>query len=166
MVGFEVSAGAQPGSSGTASIAIRCLCCALLFIGATGCAEPFIVLPGKALAGTLTQPPPDWSGYESLDVVQLETRIDDPYSINVWCAAIGSGFYVATGEEGTRWTELLATDPRVRLRIDTSIYELRAVRVLDPAEIGLVAEQYVAKYGLDAEDNWVEKALVYRLDRR
>ena len=152
MVRLEV--GAVSGTCDTYdSKTIKCLSCLLLMFAIAGCAEPFIVFSGKALSGELTAPPQDWSPFASIEVVQLETRPEDPYSVNIWAVAVGPDFYIATGEEGTRWTEILSTEPRVRLRID-------------PAEIGRVAEQYSLKYGLDAEDNWVEKALVYRLEPR
>jgi len=162
MVRFDISA---PPRSLDMN-AIRCLGALLLMFAIGGCAEPFIVLPGKALSGELTPPPEDWSKYADIEVVQLETRPEEPYSVNIWAVAVGPDYYIATGEDGTRWTEHLTTDPRVRLRVDTHLYELRTVRVLDPAEIGRVAAQYSNKYGLDAEDNWVEKALVYRLEPR
>ncbi|MCB1685349.1 MAG: hypothetical protein R3E82_19565 [Pseudomonadales bacterium] len=146
--------------------AIRCLGALLLMFAVAGCAEPFIVLPGKALSGEQTPPPEDWSKYADVEVVQLETRPEDPYSVNIWAVAVGPDYYIATGEDGTRWTENLTADPRVRLRVESNLYQLRTVRVLDPAEIDRVAAQYSKKYGLDAEDNWVEKALVYRLEPR
>lgn len=141
-----------------------CSLFAMLLLG--GCEEPFVVLPGDALHGNVTDPPADWSAFADLEIAQLETNPADPYSVNLWVAAIGSDMYVATGDDGTNWTEHIDADRDVRLRVDDNIYELEARRVNDPQEVARVAAEYVRKYNLDAEDNWVLEGQVFRLDRR
>jgi len=130
------------------------------------CSEPFIVFSGGALEGETVQPPASWSILDGIDTVQLETQPDDPYSVNIWAAGVGPDVYVATGKDGTRWTKHIEADNDVRLRIDHQIFNLRASRVTDPEEVQRVSAAYVRKYGLDADDNWVMKGRVYRLDRR
>jgi hypothetical protein len=147
------------------SIGIPITLC-LLLISLGGCAEPFIVMSGKSLAGTVSDPPVDWTEFNVTEIVQLETRPDDPYSVNIWMAAIGPDIYVATGDDDTNWSSHLNDDPDVRLRIGTTVYELEARRVLDTREKRAVASIYVEKYGLDADDNWVIDGQVFRLDRR
>jgi hypothetical protein len=132
----------------------------------TGCSEPFIVMSGGALAGEVTDPPVDWSPLNSVEVVQLESNPDDPYSINIWAAALGPNIYVATSADGTNWTEFLDADRDVRLRIEDKIYELEAVPVTDARERAIVAAEYVRKYAVDEDDNWVSEGKIYRLDRR
>jgi len=132
----------------------------------TGCDEPFIVLPGGALSGDVVQAPEQWGNVGDTDVVQLETRPSDPYSVNIWTVAIGHDLYVATGEDGTRWTANLEQDRNVRLRIDGNVYALRAMPVVEPAERAAVAAAYVSKYGVDSDDNWVAAGQIFRLDRR
>jgi hypothetical protein len=90
----------------------------------------------------------------------------NPYSINIWGAGLGPDLYVATGVDGTTWTEFIDRDPRVRVRVGEAIYELTAVRVDDAREKSQVAAAYVAKYALDPQDNWVNEGMVIRLDRR
>jgi len=136
----------------------------LLLLG--GCAEPFIVLSGGALTGEVADPPVDWTELNAVDVMQLETRPSDPYSINIWAAGLGPHIYVATSEDGTSWTEFLAEERDVRLRIEGVVYELEAVPVVDAAERAAVAAEYVRKYDVDEEDNWVSVGQVFRLDRR
>lgn len=131
-----------------------------------GCEEPFVVLPGEALQGSVMDPPADWSAFADLDIAQLETNPADPYSVNLWVAAIGSDIYVATGEDGTNWTKHIELNRDVRLRLKADVYELEARRVNDPEEVARVAAEYVRKYDLDAEDNWVLEGQVFRLDRR
>ena len=131
-----------------------------------GCAEPFIVFAGKSLPGSVELPPVDWSVAEAEEVVQLETRPTDPYSINIWAVVLEPHLYVATSEDGTRWTEHLATSRDVRLRVKDVIYELEAFPVTEPDERAAVAAEYVEKYDVDADDNWVARGKIYRLDRR
>ncbi len=144
----------------------RYLPLAFLLLLFAGCAEPFIVFSGDALTGTLTPPPGDWSALNEVDVVQLETRPSDPYSVNIWTAGIGPNIYVATSEGGTRWTEHLAASRDVRLKINDAVYELEAVAVTDLQELALVAAEYVRKYDVDEDDNWVLDGQIFRLDRR
>jgi hypothetical protein len=54
----------------------------------------------------------------------------------------------------------------VRLRVGTTLYALRAVPVTDTEERRAVARRYADKYGMDRDQNWLEDALVFRLERR
>ena len=138
---------------------------AIAFLFLAGCDKPFGFIPGRALDGNETPPPHDWSEIDKIATVQLEFRPDKPYSINIWAVAIGRDMYVATYEDGTRWTEYLQETPLVRVRAHESIYPLNAVRVFDAAEHQNVTDAFIAKYNLD-EDNWVVTGQVFRLDRR
>jgi hypothetical protein len=99
-------------------------------------------------------------------VVQLESNPQDPYSVNIWAAGIGPNLYIATSADGTNWTEFLEEDRDVRLRIEDKVYALEAVPVTSSDERAIVAAEYVRKYGVDKEDNWVSSGRIYRLDRR
>jgi hypothetical protein len=59
----------------------------------------------------------------------------------------------------------VVADPRVRLRADGRIYELRAVRVEDPTQIERVRTAMMAKYEVDP-DAHAEAAWVFRLEPR
>ncbi|MEM8766518.1 MAG: hypothetical protein AAGE43_03680 [Pseudomonadota bacterium] len=148
----------------TARSSLGVLLTSLLFLG--GCAEPFIVMAGGELAGEETDPPADWDEFADEDIVQLETRPDDPYSINIWMIADGADVYVATGDGPTRWTRHIENNPDVRLRIQDRVYALEAYRVLDPTEKLRIGQQYVSKYDVDDDNNWVEEGQLFRLDRR
>ena len=137
---------------------------AIAFLFVAGCDKPFGFIPGRELDGDEVPPPQNWTEIDSIPTVQLEFRPDKPYSINIWAVGIGQDMYIATGEDGTRWTEYLQQTPMVRVRVSESIYPLNAVRILDPAEHQSVTEAFVAKYNLD-EDNWVVSGQVFRLDR-
>jgi hypothetical protein len=130
-----------------------------------GCGDPIVTLPGGALSGELAKPPSDWSSLEDVDTIQVEFRPSDPYSHNIWAVGIDGDLYIATSADGTRWTPFLETDPRVRARHGSALYELVAAKVVDAEERARVAAAYQAKYALDADDNWVGGALIFRLDR-
>lgn len=131
-----------------------------------GCGDPIVMLPGGALSGEPTPVPAVWSSLDAIETIQVEFRPDDPYSHNIWAVGIGTDLYIATGPDGTRWTPMVDADPRVRARVGTALYDLTAVKVTDAAERARVAAAYQEKYEIDPADNWVEGALVYRLDRR
>lgn len=139
-------------------------CSAALLLGA--CAEPFIVFAGGKLEGPETDPPADWSELTRVDTVQLETQPSDPYSVNIWSVGIGPDAYIATGEDGTNWTEHIADNADVRLRIEGKVYALHAVGVTDPQERHRVSQAYLDKYGTDPDDSWVTRGQIFRLDRR
>ncbi len=98
---------------------------------------------------------------------RLETRPDDPYSVNIWAVGLGEDVYIGTGPDGTNWSEHIRKDPRVRLRVDDhTLYPLIARPVDEREERRRVARAYADKYGMDPDENWVKDALVFRLDRR
>ena len=138
---------------------------AIAFLFLAGCDKPFGFIPGRALDGSEMPPPQDWSEIDKIATVQLELRPGKPYSINIWAVRIDSDIYVATDEDGTRWTEYLQQTPLVRVRVSESIYPLNAVRVVDAAEHQTVSNAFISKYNLD-KDNWVVTGQVFRLDRR
>ena len=138
--------------------ASRLLVLSVLF--ALGCGGPIVLLPGGELSGTAAEVPTSWGLPE---VVQLETRPSDPYSVNIWAVGIDGAAYVATSEDA-KWNAFIAADARVRVGFDEKLYELNALRVVDQAERAIVAAAYASKYDVDPADS--QDAVVYRLDRR
>ena len=128
--------------------------------------EPFIGFPGGALSGSEQSHPAEWSAATDVGTLQLETRPEDPYSVNVWGVGIAEDIYVATRAEGTGWSNNVDTNPNVRLRIGQTIYPLRAVTVSDAAERDRVLDAYVEKYDVARADMVDNAGLIYRLDAR
>ncbi len=129
--------------------------------------EPMGPLAGHALSGTTTPPPADWTSLGDVETVQLQTRPADPYSINIWGAAVGADYYIASGRgANTSWVGHIAADPDVVLRIGDALYDLRAVRVIDAEERARAGSAYAAKYDLQAQDADPDAAWLFRLDRR
>jgi hypothetical protein len=144
----------------------RYLLVPLALVCLAGCSEPFIVFAGGELSGDMNTPPEDWSALASEQTFQLETRPNDPYSVNIWAVGIGRDVYVGTGPDGTNWSRYIEEDPRVLLRVGNTLYPLLAQPVMEPQERRAVARGYADKYDLDSDENWVKGALVFRLDRR
>lgn len=108
---------------------------ALLCSVALSACGPFLLLPGGKLDGPVKPTPASFAFASDAGTIQIETRPADPYSVNVACAIVGDRLYVSGGDTKTRWVENIEADPLVRTRIDGDVYELRARRVVDDAEL-------------------------------
>jgi hypothetical protein len=122
-------------------------------------AKPCGLIPGGALEGPLTQPPPDWSALGEGTRCQLELRPEEPYSVNVGCHVHEGRLYVySLLGASKRWTALAEQEPEVRVGIHGHLYELEARRVLDPDERRRVLSP---DGGEPSDSTWL-----YRLDPR
>ena len=146
----------------TRSLALVALASILLACGPLG------PIPGGRLSGEVVSTPvEDWSFASAVETIQLETRPDDPYSVNTWFVSQGSRFWVAAGGgETSRWARNLIADPRVRLRIDGKLYERTAERVSEQAELGAVVVLYQAKYEYERDPKDEGKSVLFRMDPR
>ena len=86
------------------------------------------------------------------------------YSVNVWCVAQGPNLWITAGSHTNTWAENLLRDPRLRVRVGDKLYERRAVRVTDPAELELVRKLYLEKYDFARDPNGAFGPLDFRLD--
>jgi hypothetical protein len=131
-----------------------------------GCGRPFVLLPGGALEGPTVAAPESWAFSDAVSTVQLETRPADPYSVNIWVTAVGESLYVHAGANRSAWVEHLEQDPRVRLRVEGSIYELAASRVDAQEEFDRFSDAYERKYGRRPRNGNVAEAYLFRLRAR
>lgn len=130
-----------------------------------GCGEPLVGIPGGQLSGSDETPPARWKTVP--DTIQVEFRPDtDPYSINIWAAAIGPDLYIATKPEGTKWSAMVDSNPKVRARIGVDLYPLQAMVVTETEERQRVFARYLEKYEMEVEADWINSAPIFRLDRR
>jgi hypothetical protein len=121
----------------------------LLVALALGCGGPFLAIPGGRLEGpVVNEPVTDWS-FADDPFLELETRPEDPYSVQLNYFVRDGRLYVDPAE-GRRWLDHIRSDPRVRVRIGGRVYPLTAVLVVRPDELA----------GFDAD------RIVYRLDPR
>jgi len=103
---------------------------------------------------------------DTIETVQLETRPDDPYSVNIWGVGIGDDFYIAAGDASSAWVRGIAEDPDVRLKIGDSIFELHAVRTDGEAEIDAYLAAVKKKYDFEPEPDQRTDAVIFRLEAR
>ena len=143
-------------------VALLSVCLFALGCGPTG------PLPGGGLSGEVaTNLPADWSFTDEEMTVQLETRPEDPYSVNLWGVSLGDRFYLASGRGGeATWVAHIAEDPNVRLRVGETIYELRAVRVSNDTHGERFLEALTHKYDWEPSSSEADEAWLFRLDPR
>jgi hypothetical protein len=118
---------------------------ALGMAASVGCNGPTGVVPGGALDGSVATVPSDWSAALDYGTCQLETRPQDPYSVNIVCTVVDGSVYLNAGNTETNWVVNLAEDPAVRVRIEGELYEMRAERVTDEGEIGAFAAAWTGQ---------------------
>lgn len=124
---------------------LLCLVTSLL----ASCDGPLFVFPGGELGGeSVASPVTDWS-FVTDRFVDLETRPEDPYSVELNYVVRDGQLYLDPAE-GRRWLEHIRADPRVRVRFAGKIYPLRAVLVGEPGEV----------------EGFPEDRFIYRLDPR
>jgi len=119
----------------------------LLALTTLACSSPFLGMPGGELRGELvTEPVTDWS-FAQDRFVDLDTRPDDHYSVELNYFVREGKLYIDPAE-GRTWFDHIRADPRVRVRFGKKIYPATAVLVGEPGEIeGFDPDRYV--YRLD-----------------
>ena len=106
----------------------------ILVLNGLGCGGPMLVFPGGTLAGSVaTAPVDDWT-FLTASFVDLETRPENPYSVELNYVVKDGQLYIDP-MEGKRWLDFLREDPRVRVRFDGRVYPLVAVLVGRPGEL-------------------------------
>jgi hypothetical protein len=129
--------------------------------------EPKGPIPGGQLTGEVKTAPDNWSAYSEVELLQLETRPDDPYSINIWGVGLGRDYYIASGGGGeSNWVDHINNNPAVRLRIQNNIFELKAIRITDEEELAQEQKRYKEKNYMEAQGEEAAQAWMFRLDRR
>jgi hypothetical protein len=129
------------------------------------CGGPFAVFPGGALAGPISATPSNFEFARNAGTIQLETRPEDPYSVNIACAVVGEALYISAGDNKSQWVENMEANPLVRLRIDGTVYELRATRVVEEKEMRAFADEWM-KNAWARDPTTLGEAWVYRLSPR
>jgi len=137
--------------------------CSLALVAGCG---PFLVIPGGKLDGAAAPTPDDWSFTNEVSTVQLETRPQDPYSVNIWAVGIGPGLYVHAGANRSNWVLHIEADPRVRVRVEGKLYEATASRVTDQDEFDRFSDAYHEKYGVRPRNENVAEVYLFRLESR
>jgi len=126
--------------------------------------EPMGPLPGNRLSGEVGMPPENWSELNQVAVIQIASA--DGYSVNLWGVGLPTGYYIASARgPGSKWAVRINRNPAVKLRVEGVIYELTAVLVEDQVERETISDAFLAKYDLEADEDFPE-AVIYRLETR
>ena len=117
----------------------------------------------------------DWFFAEGVEIAQLETRPDDPHSVNTWWGSVDGNLYVPTSmilgpkdPTGRSWVAHLSEDDRVRIRLGDQVFERRALRLpYGGYEYEKARRAIEARYHIAVADRDRERTVwVYRLDPR
>ena len=138
----------------------------LLIFTVLGCNGPTMLLPGGALDGEARSAPSDWAFAGDYGTVQLETRPEDPYSVNIAFTVIDGRLYINAGGTETRWVKNLTLNPLVRLRMDGALYDLRAERVTGADEIAAFAKAWTSQSLFRRDPTGYDEVWIYRLVSR
>ncbi len=142
----------------------RFLFCMTVCLLVAACEGPTAIMSGGALSGTVTEPPTVWQFEESSALAQLETRPQDPYSINLVYVQIDGKLYIYAGNTRTNWVQHIEQTPMIRLRVDETIYPLCAVRVQDREEFLAFAEQWANRSTFQRDPRQFDEVWLYRLE--
>ena len=135
-------------------------------VGVLACNGPMGLLPGGELSGEDRPIPSSWNFAGTSGQAQLETRPEDPYSVNINYTIVDGRLYINAGDTETEWAKNIAVNPSVRLRIDGVIYDLRAERVTDPAEIVRFGKVWTSQSMFLRDPSQFEEAWMYTLEPR
>jgi hypothetical protein len=132
----------------------------------TACDGPFILAAGGDLSGTVKEAPNKWLLDEDSAVAQLETRPEDPYSINFTYVQLKGQFYVYAGDTRTNWVKHIEQNPLVRVRVKDNIYPVRAIRVMSEEELSEFAGVWANLSVFQRNPMNFEEVWLYRLEAR
>jgi hypothetical protein len=127
------------------------------------CGDPLPFMSGGELAGEDRPAPTEWELEKSFGVIQLETRPEDPYSVNIAYTQSAGQLYIYAGDTETQWVKNMEADPLVRLRHSDVVYTLRAERVLDSEEISNFAVDWNEASIFHRDPAELDEVWLYRL---
>jgi hypothetical protein len=118
-----------------------------VILGARWIYGPLGPFPGPRLSGSLVEDPvEDWSSIDAVEVIQVETDPEGPYSVSIWVNRVGNRIYIS-GNEKSPWVRNIHDDPRVRIRVEGRIHECRALEVTELEEKRAFLDALESKYG-------------------
>jgi hypothetical protein len=147
-------------------LVFRILSLATLSLVLVACDSPLVFTAGGKLSGSVTDPPATWQLDEESGLAQLESRPKDPYSINLAYVQLDGHLYIYAGNTRTNWVEHIEQNPLVRIRVDETIYPVRAVRVNDNDELTAFAARWKNGSVFQRDPMQFDEVWLYRLEAR
>ena len=126
--------------------------------------SPFFIFPGGHLEGETAAPLEDWAFTRAIKTVQIETRPKDPYSVNIWIIDKGPALYIHAGANQAEWVTHLESDPRIRVRIEETVYDMQAFLIREQEEFDTFADLYETKYDRRPRNENVSEIYLFRLE--
>ena len=120
-------------------------------------------MAGGKLSGAVSEPTLPWQLEKDSAVAQLETRPDDPYSINLTYVQLDGVFYIYAGDTRTNWVQHIEQNALVRIRVAGTIYPARAVRVVSDDELVKFAAVWTNLSAIQRDPLEFEEVWLYRL---
>ena len=96
----------------------------------------------------------------------METRPEDPYSINFTYVQSDGRFHVYAGDTRTNWVKHIERSPLVSVRVQDSIYPARAIRVMSDEELSEFAVAWTNLSVFQRDPMSFEEVWLYRLEER
>ncbi len=138
----------------------------LFLLPVASCNGPLPFMSGGELDGQATPVPQEWALSDDFGVVQLETRPEAPYSVNIAYTLMDGGLYVNAGDTETQWVKNMNANPLVRLRVAGLLYDLRALRVTDAATILAFGKAWTSHSMFHRDPASLGEVWIYRLVAR
>jgi hypothetical protein len=145
-------------------LVFRTLSLVTLTMALAACEGPLVFMSGGELSGTVADPPPIWQLDEASGIAQLETRPEDPYSINLAYVQSDGRLYIYAGNTRTNWVGHIEQNPQIRIRVGETIYPVHALRVDDNEEIAEFAVQWSNRSMLQRDPMQFDEIWLYRLE--
>jgi Uncharacterized protein conserved in bacteria (DUF2255) len=130
-----------------------------------GCG-PIGPVPGDAIDGESIAAPLSWASSDAVDVITVETNPSKPYSVKIWGVGVDPFLYISASDPDSTWAQNILQDNRVRVRVGDAIYDLKALRVDDPATQEVVRQAFIRKYEMDPDETVFAGAALIRLEPR
>ena len=159
------SAASEPRGSHT-HLVYRALALVTFSLALAACEDPIIFTAGGELSGAVEDPPATWQFDEGYGFAQLETRPDDPYSINLAYVQMDDHLYIYAGNTRTNWVEHIEENPLVRILVNETIYPVQAVRVADNDELTNFAAIWTNQSMFQRDPMQFDEVWLYRLEAR
>ncbi len=141
-----------------------------------GCSNPMGPFSGGRLSAPESATPfTNWSHIANVDTVFVETRPDDPYSVQTWCISVDEQLFIPTSlilgdsdATARTWVQNVESNGQVRVQIDDTVYPMQAMRITDKELHARVLSAFQAKYAgeLPEVDEHASRAWIYGLKAR